>query len=100
MRAWTNLKEILNEGLTLSRDTLIQKVRIPNYDISIKTIYHYLDILEESRYINLNYEYLSKYKLIRIAHYKLIKKIPKKLTINDAKKMKHMPWIEWFKYPE
>ena len=99
MRAWTKLKEILNKGPSLSRDTLVRKVRNKN-SINWKTIYHYLDILEESRYIDVYYEPLSKYESIRIAHYKLIKKIPKKLTIADAKKMKQIPWLEWFKYSE
>lgn len=99
MRAWTKLKEILNEGTYLSRDTLVRKVLEVN-NVWGNTVYNYLNILEESRYIDVCYEPLSKYESVRIAHYKLLKKIPKKLTIVDAKKIAKMPWLAWFKYPE
>jgi len=97
MNVWANLKQKLNEDKFISRGTLVQNVHA---HVHYETVYNYLDLLKDCGFIKLTYEYLSKYEGVSVAHYTLIRKIPKKLTIKEAKKMKHIPWLIWFKYPE
>ena len=99
MNAWSELKRILNEEKYISRSKLVNQVE-DNFMIYHTTTYRYLDILRDTKYIKIEYKNLSKDYPISVPYYKLIKKIPEKLTIKDAEKMKLMPWLSWFKYPE
>ena len=99
MNAWSELKRILNEEKYISRSKLVNQVE-DNIMIYHTTTYRYLDILTDAKYIQIEYKHLSKYHPITVPYYQLIRKIPEKLTIKDAEKMKRMPWLAWFKYPE
>ena len=96
MNAWGELKRILNKKKVIPIIVLIEKLNQNHMLYNI--IYRYLNILERDNYIKIYYKHLANYKLMRMV--KLIRKIPEKLTIADAKKIKHMPWLSWFKYPE
>lgn len=99
MNAWGKLKRTLNYEKEISEAKLKDKVFI-SHMITHKNFREYLHILVEIGYIGHWRGYLSKYHSINVPYYKLIKKIPEKLTIADAKKIKRMPWLGWFKYPE
>ena len=96
MRAWTELKRILNTEKDISRTMLVDKL-YKETKVNAITLYRYLDLLELSKYINMYYKPLGNY--ILNIRYKLIKKIPEKLTGRDIEKMRQMPWLSWFKYP-
>lgn len=98
MSAWSLLKQTLNTKKYIARTKLVKKVE-KNSMVYHGVIYDYLDILTKIGYINLTYHYISDHGA-SILSYKLLRKIPEKLTIADAKKMKRMPWLSWFKYPE
>lgn len=99
MRAWTELKRLLNKEKYISRNKLIKGIE-KDCKLYHGTISDYIFILTYIGYIKTIRENLSKYDSISVPYCKLIKKIPEKLTIADAKKMKRMPWLQWFKYPE
>ena len=99
MNAWTKMKEILNKQKYISRSKLVNQVE-NSFIIYHTTTYSYLDILMDAGYITIEYKHLSKYHPITVQYYQRLKKIPEKLTIADAKKMKQMPWLSWFKYPD
>jgi len=106
MKAWTKLKQILNEGNDIIEDDLKDKIFITN-KITYKTFRSYLHLLTEIGFIGhwrgyfklrLHHSFNLSYYSFNLSYFKLIRKIPKKLTIIDARKMKLMPWLEWFKY--
>ena len=98
MSAWGELKRILNEEKNITEIKLKDKIFLTNM-ITHKKFREYLHLLTEIRYIGHWRGYFSN-NSINIPYYKLIKKIPEKLTIADAKKIKHMPWSEGFTYIE
>jgi hypothetical protein len=99
MTAWTKLKQILNDKKKITENQLKEKLFITN-TITNKKFREYLHLLVEIHYIGHWRGYFSKYHSSNIPYYKLIKKIPEKLTIDDAKKIKQIPWLGWFKYPD
>ena len=98
MSAWGELKRILNKEKEISLIKLKDKLFLYNM-ITHKKLNEYLHLLVQIGYIGHWRGYFRKYHS-GIPYFKLIKKIPEKLTISDAKKIKQMPWLEWFKYPE
>lgn len=97
MRAWAELKNRLNTKKDMSRCLLVNQLY---KDTKVRgiTLYRYLDLLELTKYIEMYHEPQGTYNLK--ARYKLLKKIPEKLTIRDAEKMRQISWLQWFKYPE
>ena len=99
MSAWSRLKRILNKEKYISRNKLIKEAKNSSI-INRLTVSNYIRILRDIGYIENIWEHLSKYESITVPYCKLIRKIPEKLTVADAKKIKHMPWLAWFKYAE
>lgn len=99
MSAWGKIIKLLNEDQDISHPQLKDKIFLTNM-ITHKNFQEYLHLLVNIGYIGHWRGYFKKYHKGNISYYKLIKKIPEKLTIADARKMKQMPWLEWFKYPE
>ena len=99
MSAWGELKRLLNKEKEITENRLLNTICITHI-VSYKKFREYLHILVDIEYIGHWRGHFSKYDSVNVPHYKLYKKIPEKLTINDAKKMKQMPWLEWFKYSE
>lgn len=99
MSAWSKIIKLLNEDMDISHPQLINKIFLTNM-ITHKKLQEYLHLLVISGYIGHWKGYFKKYHASDISYYKLIKKIPEKLTIADARKMRQMPWLEWFKYSE
>lgn len=92
MSDWSELKKVLNKKKMVARNDVIKDVRSK---ASYITIEGYLDLLELAGYLKISYK-TQYYGLT--PHYKVVRKIPEKLTIQDAIQIKKRPWLIWFKH--
>ena len=95
MNNWKELINDLNELGEVRAKTLYKEP----FTVEMKTMDDYIWLLKECGFIKFVYK-PSPYSLnvpVYNTYLKLIKKIPEKLTIKDAEKIKRYPWLAWFK---
>lgn len=92
MSAWSQIKDILNKKKIVAGTELMQDVRSK---ASYTTLEGYIELLKSAGYIKRFYQ-KQYYGLT--PHYKLLRKIPEKLTIDEVIQIKKRPWLIWFKH--
>lgn len=91
MSGWSKLKDFLNEKRIVSKKELLRVVEGKTLYVIIS---FYLEILESLGFI----EQFIMSGAFNIVNYKVVRKIPEKLTLREAVEMRKRPWLVWFKY--
>ncbi len=101
---WEKLKHILNENpYNLTLNEIIEKIPITHNIFTNKCmLLDYTYILHKAGFVRIihGFTYSLEEKYFTTI-YKLIWKIPEKLTIQETKELTSQPeWMLWFMYPE
>jgi len=94
MNEWQKVIDLLNKNKKIYRTTMLTLL-----DTHHITLNSYLRCLTKAGFIKeLSKNTGGKFPLP--VYYKLLLKIPKKITYNEAVELSNNPWMTWFKYLE